>query len=167
MNGLVRIETRAFYSTEAQGNPHPARYQPGAEAFHVWGIGEHTAQMEREAAEHRPEIGRIEQREGPAGNWAMVFERQDIPANRRRALRDFTPGDVEAFAQHWEKALDPAADFHGERIPAAAQACRTLFPGYPVAGYGALCLHLLRLRVSAAEAMRRLWAAPMPETRDA
>lgn len=87
--------------------------------------------------------------------------------SRQRPLREFTEEEVAAFAEHWGKALDQARPLHGERIPCAAKACRTLFPGYPIAGYGGLCLRLLRERVSAAEAMRALWAAPMPETREA
>lgn len=75
MSGQVHIETRAFYSTEAQGNPNPTRYQPGEQAFHAWGKGEHAAQMEREAAARRLEIGRVEQREGHNGPWTVVFER--------------------------------------------------------------------------------------------
>lgn len=69
------IETRAFYSREADGNPNPLRYPPGEQAFHAWAKGEHVAQMEREAAARRPEIGRVEQRTGSAGPWTVVFER--------------------------------------------------------------------------------------------
>jgi hypothetical protein len=92
--------------------------------------------------------------------WAMA-------AFRQRPPRQFTQEDIDAFAYHWDKALDQQRPFHGERIPEAAKACRALFPGYPVGGYGGLCLKLLRERVSAADAMRSLWDAPMPATREA
>lgn len=96
----------------------------------------------------------------PIDVWAMV-------AYRQRPPREFTPEDISAFAYHWDKALDLQRPFHGERVPEAAKACRLLFPGYPVVGYGRDCLRLLRERATAEQAMRAMWDAPMPVTREA
>jgi hypothetical protein len=90
--------------------------------------------------------------------WATV-------APRTRPPRFFTPDEVEAFAVHWLKALDPLANFSRECAPEAVKACRVLFPGYSIAGYGLDCMRLLRERATPAQAMQALWAAPMPETR--
>lgn len=94
----------------------------------------------------------------PVDVWAVV-------ADRRRPPREFTPEDISAFAYHWDKALNPLADFRRDRLPEAVKACQLLFPCYPIAGYAKDCLRLLRERATAEQAMRALWDAPMPETR--
>ena len=73
--------------------------------------------------------------------------------------REFTADETDAFAYHWARALDQSRNFHGERMPAAVKACRTLFPGRNVAGYSNACLKLLRERATAAQAMRALLEA--------
>lgn len=92
--------------------------------------------------------------------WAAVAPRQRPP-------RTFTAQEVEAFAAHWDKALNPLADFRRQCIPEAVKACQLLFPGYPIVGYGKECLQLLRERATPFHAMRVLWDAPMPVTREA
>ena len=72
---MIYTETRAFYSTQAQGNPNTQRYPPGEQAFHAWAKAEIVANDERQVAQNRPEIGRVEQRNGSSGPWAVVFDR--------------------------------------------------------------------------------------------
>jgi hypothetical protein len=148
MSGLVHIETRAFYSTEAEGNPNTTRYQPGEQAFHAWAKGEHAALMERDAAERRPEIGRVEQRTGNAGAWVVVHER--LTAEERQ----------DRFIHHWNEAV--AAHAAGEFRRAGECACRAMevMPRVFRQGQGgSLALELVRQRKPAEEALQEVLRA--------
>lgn len=157
MSGQVHIETRAFYSTEAQGNPNTTRYEPGELAFHAWATDEHAALMERDAAERRPEIGRVEQRTGLAGAWLVMFER-------------LTPEEMQArFTEHWNEAIGAhtagQAHYSSEAFRrAGACACMAMkvLPRAIRQGSASLAIELIRQHKPAEQALQVLLDAPVP-----